>query len=79
MFVVLAFAATGDALLPAAAGAIAAGILVSLAGVLLYRPLTRVHENTLKFGGNAECVWDVLCSAKVTVCRGPAPIWRYSA
>jgi len=49
VFVVLAFATAGDALLPAAAGAIAAGILVSLAGMLLYRPLTRVPENTLKF------------------------------
>lgn len=49
VFVVLAFATAGDAMLPAASGAIVAGILVSLTGVLLYRPLTRVPENTLKF------------------------------
>ncbi|NML46727.1 hypothetical protein HHL11_23490 [Ramlibacter sp. G-1-2-2] len=50
VFVVLAFGVRGGLLLPAAAGALLALLLVVALGVLLHKPLTRVPENTLKFG-----------------------------
>jgi uncharacterized membrane protein len=49
VFIVLAVGATGNALLPAAVGAAAAGCLVIAAGIALHRPLARVPENALKF------------------------------
>jgi uncharacterized membrane protein len=49
-FIVLAVSAGGPDLLPvAAAGALAAALLVALAAVAVHRPLARVPENTLKF------------------------------
>ncbi len=49
-FIVLAVAAGGPGLLPAAlAGALAAVALVVIAAAALHRPLARVPENTLKF------------------------------
>jgi len=48
VFVVIAVGATGGLLLPATAGALAAGLLIVTLGVLLHKPLTRVPENTLK-------------------------------
>lgn len=50
-FLVLAVAAGSPALvLPAALGALAAALLVVVAAVIVHRPLSRVPENTLKFG-----------------------------
>lgn len=49
-FLVLAVAAGSPALIgPAAAGALAAAVLVTIAAVAVHRPLSRVPENTLKF------------------------------
>src|SRR3954463_7703678 len=49
VFIVIALGAVGNALVPASLGAVAAGVLVSLVGLMLHRPLARVPENTLKF------------------------------
>ncbi|HKB66739.1 MAG TPA: hypothetical protein VKC61_12860 [Pyrinomonadaceae bacterium] len=49
VFIVIAVGAVGNMLVPASAGALAAGILVVLFGLALRRPLSRVPENTLKF------------------------------
>jgi len=49
IFIVIAVGAAGNMLLPAAAGAGAALVLVVLLGLALHRPLTRVPENSLKF------------------------------
>ena len=49
VFIVIALGAVGNALVPASIGALAAGVLVSLIGLMLHRPLARVPENTLKF------------------------------
>ncbi len=49
VFIVIAVGATAGALVPAAAGAAAAGVIVVATGVGLRRPLARVPENTLKF------------------------------
>jgi uncharacterized membrane protein len=49
VFIVIALGTVGNALVPASIGAIAAGILVTLVGVMLHRPLARVPENALKF------------------------------
>ena len=48
IFIVIATGAGGQ-LVGAALGALAAGVIVILAGIALHRPLTRVPENTLKF------------------------------
>jgi uncharacterized membrane protein len=48
VFIVLAAGAAGQALLPAAVGAAAAGVVVMLLGVALRTPLTRIPENQLK-------------------------------
>ncbi len=52
-FIVLTLGATGAGYGPPAVGAIAALLLVGTAGAALRRPLTRVPENTLKFGVGA--------------------------
>jgi Ca2+/H+ antiporter, TMEM165/GDT1 family len=49
VFIVIALGTVGNALVPASVGAIAAGVLVSLIGLMLHRPLARVPENALKF------------------------------
>jgi Ca2+/H+ antiporter, TMEM165/GDT1 family len=49
VFVVIAVGAGRGLLVPASAGALAACLLVSGAGLVLHRPLARVPENTLKF------------------------------
>jgi len=48
VFIVIAVGAGRGLLLPASAGALAACLLVALAGFALRRPLARVPENTLK-------------------------------
>jgi uncharacterized membrane protein len=48
VFIVITVGATGHMLLPASLGALAAGLLVVLLGLVLHRPLTRVPENGLK-------------------------------
>ncbi len=48
IFIVIATGAGGQ-LVSATLGALAAGVIVILAGIALHRPLTRVPENTLKF------------------------------
>jgi uncharacterized membrane protein len=50
VFIVVAVGAAEASLIPAAAGAGAALLLVVLLGILLHRPLMRVPENNLKFG-----------------------------
>lgn len=50
VFIVIAVGAGGTGLLvPAALGALAALVIVALAGLAVHRPLSRVPENTLKF------------------------------
>jgi len=49
VFIVIAVGSVGHMLIPASAGAVAAGIAVVLFGLALRRPLARVPENTLKF------------------------------
>ncbi len=48
VFIVIAVGAAGHMLLPASAGALGAGLLVLMLGVVLHKPLTRIPENTLK-------------------------------
>lgn len=49
VFIVIAIGARGDLLMPAAAGAGLALLLVIALGFLLHRPIAMVPENTLKF------------------------------
>jgi len=49
VFIVIAVGAVGGRLLPAAAGAGVALLLVIALGIALHRPLARVPENSLKF------------------------------
>ena len=50
VFIVIALGAGGRLLVPAAAGAGLALLLVIVLGLLLHRPLSKVPENQLKFG-----------------------------
>jgi len=50
VFIVIAVGAGRGMLIPASLGALAACILVLVAGAVVHRPLSRVPENTLKFG-----------------------------
>lgn len=50
VFIVIAVGAGRGLLLPAGLGAFAACALVLLVGIMMHRPLSRVPENTLKFG-----------------------------
>jgi uncharacterized membrane protein len=50
IFIVIAVGARPGLLVPASIGALAACIAVLLIGVIVHRPLSRVPENTLKFG-----------------------------
>ena len=50
VFIVIAVGAGRGLLIPAAFGALAACTLVLAAGIIIHRPLSRVPENTLKFG-----------------------------
>jgi uncharacterized membrane protein len=50
VFIVIAVGSGRDLLIPASVGALAACILVLGVGVAVHRPLSRVPENTLKFG-----------------------------
>ena len=49
VFIVIAVSAGRGLLVPASAGALAACLLVAVAGLAVHRPLARVPENTLKF------------------------------
>ena len=49
VFIVIAVGATGNMLLPASLGSLAAGLLVILLGLVFHAPLTRIPENKLKF------------------------------
>jgi Ca2+/H+ antiporter, TMEM165/GDT1 family len=49
VFIVVALGATGGMLIPASVGALAAGVLVLLLGLIVHKPLSKVPENTLKF------------------------------
>lgn len=49
VFIVIAVGAAGNMLLPASLGALVAGVVVVLLGLVLHKPLARVPENTLKF------------------------------
>jgi uncharacterized membrane protein len=48
-FIVLTFGASANQVGLAALGALAAGVLVALAGLIVHHPLSRVPENQLKF------------------------------
>jgi len=50
IFIVIAVGAGKGLMLPASLGALAACTLVLVVGALVHRPLSRVPENTLKFG-----------------------------
>jgi uncharacterized membrane protein len=50
VFIVIAVGAGRGLLWPAALGALAACVAVLAVGVIVHRPLSRVPENTLKFG-----------------------------
>ena len=50
VFIVIAVGAGGGLLLPASLGALLACVLVLVVGAIVHRPLSRVPENTLKFG-----------------------------
>ena len=50
VFIVIPVGAARGLLMPASLGALAACALVLAAGVIIHRPLSRVPENTLKFG-----------------------------
>ena len=50
VFIVIAVGAGRDLIAPASMGALAALVLVLIAGALVHKPLSRVPENTLKFG-----------------------------
>ena len=50
VFIVIAVGAGRGLLWPASFGALAACIVVLTVGVFVHRPLSRVPENTLKFG-----------------------------
>jgi Ca2+/H+ antiporter, TMEM165/GDT1 family len=49
VFIVIAIGASGNLLVPAAAGACAALFVVIALGLLLHRPVASIPENTLKF------------------------------
>jgi Ca2+/H+ antiporter, TMEM165/GDT1 family len=49
VFIVIAVGATANMLLPASLGALAAGLLVVLIGLVLHKPVARLPENELKF------------------------------
>jgi uncharacterized membrane protein len=50
VFIVVAVGAGRGLLLPAGLGALAACVVVLLVGAVVHRPMSRVPENTLKFG-----------------------------
>jgi Ca2+/H+ antiporter, TMEM165/GDT1 family len=50
VFIVIAVGAGRALLVPASLGALAACAVVLVAGAIVHRPLSRVPENTLKFG-----------------------------
>ena len=50
VFIVIAVGAGRGLLVPAGLGALAACVVVLAAGAIIHRPLSRVPENTLKFG-----------------------------
>lgn len=50
VFIVITVGSAGRMFLPAGLGAAAAGLIVILLGVAVRKPLTRIPENTLKFG-----------------------------
>jgi uncharacterized membrane protein len=50
VFIVLTFGLSAGDIPMAAAGAAVAGAIVIVAGVVLHRPLSRVPENTIKYG-----------------------------
>jgi uncharacterized membrane protein len=49
VFIVIAVGAGRDLIVPASLGALAACLIVLLAGLAIHKPLARVPENTLKF------------------------------
>lgn len=50
VFIVITFGLSADRVGVAAVGAVAAALVVVLLGLVVHRPLTRIPENTLKFG-----------------------------
>ena len=50
VFIVIAVGAGREMLLPSAIGALAACAAVLMVGTIVHKPLSRVPENTLKFG-----------------------------
>jgi Ca2+/H+ antiporter, TMEM165/GDT1 family len=56
VFIVIAVGAGRGLLLPASLGALAACALVLVSGAVIHRPLSRVPENSLKFGHRGHVV-----------------------
>jgi uncharacterized membrane protein len=50
VFIVIAMSTTQASLISAVTGAVAALLLVTLLGLVVHRPLTKIPENSLKFG-----------------------------
>ncbi len=77
VFIVIAVGAGRGLLLPAGLGALAACVLVLAAGAIVHRPLSRVPENTLKFGVGVMLL-PLACSgpAKGSESIGGVMTWR---
>lgn len=73
--IVVALGTARDAMAPAAAGALTALLVVTLAGLLAHKPLSRVPENALKFG--VACALLGLGSLWYTSALSPAA-WPWS-
>ena len=80
-FIIVTFGGTQHNVGLAAIGAAAAFVVVLVAGVIVHAPLTRVPENTLKFGVGVMLDRRSGSSGrpKAPASRGPAPTCRCSA
>ena len=78
-FIVVTFGGTQRNVGVAAIGALAAFVVVLIAGVIAHAPLTRVPENTLKFGVGVMLTRSGSSGVpKAPASRGPAPTRRCS-
>ncbi|MGE3304106.1 MAG: COG4280 domain-containing protein [Hyphomonadaceae bacterium] len=76
VFIVIAVGAKPGLMAPAAIGALAASLLVLAVGAVLHRPLSRVPENTLKFGvGAMMSAFGVFWTGEALGVRWPGQDW----